>query len=475
MRALALTSFALMLAVASAAGSYSWNDAEGRSATGTVNPTGSGWPACDPGVTQHSGYFDIDAATNKHYFFWMFEAKKNPSTAPTILWMTGGPGCSSGLAILAENGPCHVNETTGALYNNPHSWNNVANVIYIDQPAGVGFSYGDKSGYDHNETQVGDDMYAFMQAFYAAYPQYKSNPLFVYGESYGGHYAPAVAHRIWQGNNAGVQPKLPLAGLSVGNGMTQPQTQLQWYGPLAYQWCKTVKGVPCISEADYQAQMAAVPQCVELIKQCNNKTLETAVCGTAMNDCLNTQFGPFENSGLNVYDIRIPCKVPGLCYNFSQATAFMNRADVQTSLGVRAQNITWQSCNMQVNGMFGLDWMRNFDQYVKDLINDEIRVLVYSGDVDFICNWLGNKAWTLGLEWNQKAAFNAQQDYPWWIAEKPAGRVRTVSGSKNTNLFTFLQIHEAGHMVPMNQPQAALAMVEKFVFDEAFFKFDGPM
>ena len=475
MRALFATAVALLIAAAVAAPartSIHWSE-NGRQVKGTVRPTGTGYPACDPAVKQISGYFDIDSATNKHYFFWMFEAKQNPSTAPVILWMTGGPGCSSGLAILAENGPCHVNETTGSLYNNPHSWNNVANVIYIDQPAGVGFSYGDQAGYDHNETQVAEDMLHFMQAFYAAYPNYLQNKLFVYGESYGGHYAPATAHRIWQSNNAGEGVKMPLAGLSTGNGMTQPEVQLQWYGKLSYEWCKTVKGEPCISESTYNTMQSQIPQCVSLIQTCNANA-NASGCQDAMNYCLNTQLAPFEQTGLNVYDIRKPC-VGQLCYNFTQAVAFMNRQDVQQSLGVASEHITWQTCNMQVNQMFGKDWMRNFDQYVKDLLNSEIRVLVYSGDVDFICNWLGNKAWTLQLQWNKQPEFNSVQDYPWWVNEVPAGRVRTVKGTKNNNLFTFLQIHAAGHMVPMDQPAAALAMVEAFIFDEPFYLFDGPI
>ena len=439
----------------------------------SLRTTGSGWPACDPGVTQRSGYLDINAAEDKHYFYWMFEAKTNPSTAPVILWMTGGPGCSSSLAILAENGPCHVNEETGDLYSNPYSWNNVANVIYIDQPAGVGFSYANyPNGYDHNETMVSEDMYAFFQAFYAAYPQYKSNPLFIYGESYGGHYAPATAHRVWQGNQNHEGIHIPLAGLSVGNGMTDPYIQFNWYSKLSYQWCQMVKGTPCVSESTYEQMRSSLQMCNELTAACNSKA--DADCGLAMQVCSSSQMGPFQDTGLNVYDIRIPCKVPGLCYDFSKATAFLNRADVQQSLGVASQGITWQSCNMQVNQMFGNDWMRDFNQTIPALLGSGIRVMIYSGDVDFICNWLGNKAWSLALEWPGKASFNAANDAPWWVNMESAGRIRTVTGNNNTLLFSFVQVHDAGHMVPMNQPQRALDMVTHFVNDEAFNSFVGP-
>ena len=82
------------------------------------------------------------------------------------------------------------------LYLNPSRWSQVANVVYLESPAGVGFSYGDSGDYDHDEKGVRDDMYHFLTAFFAAHPEYATNDFFVFGESYGGHYAPNVAYRI---------------------------------------------------------------------------------------------------------------------------------------------------------------------------------------------------------------------------------------------------------------------------------------
>jgi cathepsin A (carboxypeptidase C) len=438
----------------------------------TLRATGSGWPACDPAVTQRSGYMDISDVTDKHYFFWMFEAKTNPTTAPLILWMTGGPGCSSGLAVLIENGPCHMNETTGDLYTNPYSWNNVANIIYIDQPAGVGFSYTNStSGYDYNETMVADDMYTFMQAFYTAYPQYQANPLFVYGESYGGHFAPATAHRLWQGNQNGTGIKVPLTGLSVGNGLTDPAVQFNWYSKLSYDWCIQTLGTPCVDESTYQSMQQALPTCMALIASCN---AGEGGCSDAMDYCSGTQMQPYQDTGLNVYDIRKQCIGP-LCYDLSQVSVFFNRADVQASLGVANESITWHTCSDTVNGMFQSDWMRDFNQTVPDLLNSGIRVLIYAGDMDFICNWLGNKAWTLGLEWSGRAGYRAALDLPWWLEQQPAGRFRSVAGNNNNMLFTFIQIHDAGHMVPMDQPARALSVVTHFLADQPFYGYAGPL
>lgn len=426
-----------------------------------LTETGKGYKPCDSSVAQMSGYFDIQSSTNKHYFYWAFESRGNPLTDPVILWMTGGPGCSSGLAILVENGPCHINPD-GSLYNNPYSWNNAATVIYIDQPAGVGFSYADRSGYDHNETEVAEDMYRFMQAFYTANPNLLTNPLFVYGESYGGHFAPATAHRLWQGNQQNEGLHVPLTGLSVGNGLTEPQIQYKYYAELAYTWCNTVKGAPCITETAYNQQVAQIPACIEKITACQ---ANVSACADADNFCNNGQMGPYENTGLNPYDIRIPCDVPGLCYNLSSSTAFFNRPDVQEDLGVADRHITWATCDYTVNGMFGNDWMQNIGKQIPDLLESNIRVLIYAGDMDFICNWLGNKAWTLQLPWANQTAFSAATDRPWYVDYVEAGFVRSVGNSRTNALLSFVQVHGAGHMVPMDQPARILQVVQSFLAD----------
>ena len=454
-----------LMSVASQCGSVlHWMDGT-VAATGRLEQRGQGYPPCDPSV-QYSGYFSINKLTDKNYFFWAFESRGNPLSDPVILWMTGGPGCSSGLAVLAENGPCKVDDSLNVT-NNPYSWNNAATVIYIDQPAGVGFSYSDSDGYDDNEEEVAGDMYRFMQAFYLSYPRFLTNELFVYGESYGGHFAPATAHRIWKGNQDKEGVIVPLKGLSVGNGFTVPPIQYNYYAELAYHWCTTVKGEPCVTTAVYQSMIQAQPECTALILQCELNQTNTS-CNAADNFCDNAQMNPYMDTNLNPYDIRIPCEVPGLCYNFSNIHLFFNRVDVQKSLGVYDQNITWSSCNFQVNGMFNNDWMQRFDTEIPDLLNNGIRVLIYAGDMDFICNWIGNKAWTMALEWSGQVAFNNATDEPWYLDLVEAGRVRSVSSNTTQLLFSFVQIHGAGHMVPMDQPHRALSMVEHFLADRQF-------
>ena len=136
--------------------------------------------------------------------------------------------CFFARALLTENGPCKVNPDAKTTTLNPYSWTEVAHVLWLDQPAGVGFSYGSET--DYNEEMVSEDAYWFLQKFMQQHPEYAQNPLYIVGESYGGHYAPAIAHRVFVYNQ-----KLPsddaqvlnLAGVAVGNGLTAPEVQYQ--------------------------------------------------------------------------------------------------------------------------------------------------------------------------------------------------------------------------------------------------------
>ena len=166
---------------------------------------------------------------------------------------------------------------------------------------------------------------------------------------------------------------------------------------------------------------------------------------------------------LRRYDIRIPCEVPGLCYNFSAPTQWLDLASTRAALGVTGASAKWASCNMAVNTAFADDWMAAQQQTVPPLLAAGVRVLIYAGDADFVCNWMGNKAWTLALPWGGHAAFNSAADHEWTnAAGEKAGTARHAEG------FTFLQVNDAGHMVPMDVPRNALEMVQTFTDGGAF-------
>ena len=157
----------------------------------------------------HTGYVTVNSTRN--LFYWFFESRGDPETDPFILWMTGGPGCSGMLALMVENGPYKVG-SDGALSLNPYSWNEKANILFIDQPVGTGFSY-DSNPLDlgvTNEKEMASNMFDFFQNWFGQNPKYAKLPFFIAAESYGGHYAPALAHFIQQQNAAAVAAPINL-------------------------------------------------------------------------------------------------------------------------------------------------------------------------------------------------------------------------------------------------------------------------
>lgn len=361
------------------------------------------------------------------------------------------------LAALTENGACWINEDGLSTRVNEYAWNSVANVIYVDQPADVGFSYSDAGGLDHNETQVADDMLVFFEQFYQAFPNLVKNPLFITGESYAGHYTVAVAHRIWQYNQQGGNNLvIPLGGVAVGNGLTDPLLQYQAYAPMAYTQCQLEKGQPCVSKSAYEQMQQALPQCLSMIQQCQ---ADVSTCATAESFCNNAMIGPYQETGLNPYNIMLQCQVQPLCYDMTDITTFLNNVTIQTALNVRNPgSINWQPCNFDVNGDFGSDWMRDFNGMVPDLLASNLRFWTYAGDLDFIVNWLGVQRWTVeGIEWPGKAAFNATQPREWMNGNTAAGTVRSY---KN---LAFVRGYNGGHMYPADQPANALHMISTFL------------
>ena len=400
---------------------------------------------CDPTVIQYTGYFEI-GNSNKKYFFWFFESKNDPKNAPTTAWLTGGPGCSSLLALFGENGPCSVSENGESLIPNPYSWNTNSNVFWIDQPPGTGFSLGD---FDSGEKEVAEDMINFLHAFFAAMPQYNKD-FYLFGESYAGHYLPAIAHRIF--TTGGID----LKGVGIGNGLTSPREQYKWYPKMAY---NSTTAPQVVTKTEYEAMEASVDTCINLIDLCNLIDSEkNPACAAALLYCETKMMMPYQQHGMNPYDMRLKCEVPGLCYDFSRIGKFLNQDQVQKKIGID-KHVEWEECNMEVNLRFLSDFMKEYEQLIPELLEAGIEILIYAGDQDYICNWLGNKAWVLNLEWSGQEGFNSVKDelYINLTDGSEIGQIR------NFKSFTFLQVFQAGHMVPMDQPENALYMFNSFI------------
>lgn len=407
-------------------------------------------------VDQYTGYLDV-AYEGKHFFYWFFESRNDPKNDPVILWLNGGPGCSSATGLFFELGPSHINATLQPELN-PYSWNSNASVIFLDQPVGVGYSY--TEGEEITLTAAAaKDVYVFLDLFFQKFAKYQKNKFHIAGESYAGHYIPAFALEII--NNA--DRSFELASVLIGNGITDPLIQYQSYRPMG---CGEGGYKPVLSLEQCEQMDKDYPKCAALTKLCYN--IQTALtCVPATYFCETKLFGPYSDTGLNPYDIRKECNDPGAnCYaEMDYLDDYLNLEFVKEAVG--ASNIDiFTSCDDTVfrNFILSGDEMKPFHHYVAELLEKDIPVLLYEGDKDYICNWLGNHAWSDALEYDKHEFFEQQPLRPWYTAEKKlAGEV------KNYDKFTFLRVYGAGHMVPFDQPENSLDMVNRWIAGDYSF------
>ncbi|ETK76094.1 hypothetical protein F441_17748 [Phytophthora nicotianae CJ01A1] len=408
---------------------------------------------------QDSGYIKLTNKVDDHYFFWYFEARRNPETAPLILWLTGGPGGSSMLALLTENGPCHVGPDLSTEIN-PYSWTNEANVVWLDQPTNVGFSYGpNPKDADDNADNVAENIYWFVQGFLERHPELQGREFFISGESYGGHYVPAAAHFISQQNQhkpTGVLA-INLQGISIGNGCTNPVIQ----NPHFIDMATNAYNISFVDPSELPKLKAEAEICGQMMEACQSQPW---LCWDAEGYCQDNLESVFMAAKRNPYDIRQPCAtsdtdvIQCIAKDIELITPYLNSPNLREFLHVDERVGDWQMCNFDVNQAFAksFDVMMSTSAFVADLLDNQVRVLIYAGDADLECNWSGNLAWLQALEWNGSASLNATKAHDLVVDDEPVGSVISFDE------LTFVRVFNAGHMVPQDQPAVALDMINNF-------------
>ncbi|CAN1339472.1 Serine carboxypeptidase-like 49 [Linum perenne] len=353
----------------------------------------------------HAGYFNIEHSYAAKMFYFFFESR-NSKDDPVVIWLTGGPGCSSELAIFYENGPFSIADNMTLVWNK-YGW---------------------------------DQVLCCLHAFFTEHPELAENDFYITGESYAGHYIPAFASRVHRGNKNNEGIHINLKGFAIGNGLTDPAVQYKAYPDFALQ-----NGI--IKESQYKLINKVVPVCELAIKLCG--TDGTVSCMASYFVCNGIFTAIMAIAGnINYYDIRKQCE-GSLCYDFSNMEKFLNLKNVRESLGVG--DIDFVSCSPTVYEAMLVDWMRNLEVGIPALLEDGVNMLIYAGEYDLICNWLGNSRWK---------EFVSSPELSFEVDGSEAGKLKTHGP------LSFLKVHNAGHMVPMDQPKAALEMLKRWTRGE---------
>ncbi|KAH9487388.1 Carboxypeptidase Y-like protein A [Psilocybe cubensis] len=415
---------------------------------------------CDETVNAYTGYIDVEA---RHLFFYFFESRNDPATDDVIFWTNGGPGCSSSLGLFMELGPCRVPSDNGTVFH-PESWNTNANVFFVDQPVGVGFSYAEHGEFVGTSEDAAKDIAAFVAIFFENFSQFKGRAFHMSGESYGGRYLPLFASAVYDQNTklieAGLTP-INLQSVMIGNGMTDSFKMILSYYDMQ---CSPASVAPIVDIATCVAMKNLLPRCEKWMTSACEDSYDAINCGAAVAFCRSAVSVPYHATGKNPYDISKQCEgniAETLCYPQTKYIRdFLDRPSVRSLIGVDSsitRNFT--SCSHDVGAAFGVtqDILHPTKDYVAGLLDRGVRVLIYVGAYDWICNHVGNERWTLALEWSGQSEFVQQELKDWVVDGKSAGKTRSAKG------FTFATIAGAGHMVPYDKPKESLEMVKRWI------------
>ncbi|KAI0069950.1 serine carboxypeptidase [Panus rudis PR-1116 ss-1] len=415
---------------------------------------------CDGTVNAFTGYIDIEA---RHLFFYFFESRSDPENDDVILWTNGGPGGSSAVGLFMELGPCRVVSENATEFN-PYSWNEAANVFFIDQPVGVGGSYAEYGESVGTTVEAAKDIAAFVAIFFEHFSKFKGNGFHMAGESYGGRYIPVFAAEVYDQNaklvEAGLTP-INLTSIMIGNGCTNWLEMFKSYVDMQCQ-NKTIPPVNSINSCVRMRQF--VPRCVKRYTESCIDTFDSIDCAAANQFCALNLEVPFLNTGRNVYDISEECSPEEyektLCYPITKyISSYLSRDDTKKTIGLDPVIGNYSLVSWKVNADFwaNLDPMFPTQPYISALLERGVRTLIYVGANDWICNWVGNERMTLGLEWTHQDRFNAQSLREWKINGTAAGVTRSAGP------LTFTTIYGAGHMAPYNRPAESLELVRRWL------------
>ncbi|KND02680.1 uncharacterized protein SPPG_01765 [Spizellomyces punctatus DAOM BR117] len=384
-------------------------------------------PDLQPDVTEtfkmHAGHMPVDDAGNWQLFFWLVQARNNLPKDKLVIWLNGGPGCSSMDGMFLENGPFRVTPE-GKVVVNPYSWSHNANILYVDQPAGTGLAY-------TNGT------YATSQA-----------QIYITGESYAGMYIPYIASEILMRNRASTQkPPLHLRGITIGNGWMDPLRQYpayiqyaQHHGLLSGEYLEiAIRNWNSCSPSLQKDEVAKNDECEKIV----NQILRQSETGNQY--CIN------------MYDIRLrdtgPNQYCGMAWpdGLSAVTQYLHRSDVVAALHATAAHKAWQECDSSVMNALAADRSAPSYKLLPDLLS-QIEVTLFSGDQDLICNWFGTRDMISELEWNGGKGFEDTPKMDWYVDDQLAGFYQTAGN------LSFVVFYDASHMVPIDKPKEALAM-----------------
>ncbi|SPO06660.1 probable Pheromone-processing carboxypeptidase KEX1 [Cephalotrichum gorgonifer] len=421
-----------------------------------------GAPA-EPPIKMHAGHIEITPETNGNLFFWHFQNQHIANKQRTLVWLNGGPGCSSEDGALMEVGPYRMKDNTTLVYNNG-SWSEFANLLFVDNPVGTGYSYVNTNSYVTELDQMAGQFVIFLEKYFALFPEYEHDDLYFAGESYAGQHIPYIAKAILDRNKKPeTKTKWNLEGLLIGNGWISPREQYEAYLSFAYKKGLIKEGTNEAAQLQQQwriceSRMATDPgrvdyhDCEKVLSQMLAFTSKIGDSGKRM--CYN------------MYDVRLRDTHPDCGMNWppdlKHVEPYLQSRAVTEALHINKNKVTgWQECTSNVGSAMRNLKSRAAVSLLPEILQ-EVPVLLFSGAEDYICNHLGTEAFLGNLEWNGGKGFELTPGTwaprrDWTVEGQAAGFWQEARN------LTYVLFNDASHMVPFDHPRRSRDMLDRFM------------
>ncbi|KAI0164308.1 alpha/beta-hydrolase [Hypoxylon sp. FL1284] len=396
-------------------------------------------------------------------FFWHFQNQHIANRQRTVIWLNGGPGCSSEDGVLMEIGPYRLKDSNTLEYNNG-SWNEFANLLFVDNPVGTGYSYVDTNSYVRELDDMANQFVTFLEKWFQLFPEYEHDDIYFAGESYAGQHIPYIAKAILDRNKLPkTQTKWNLKGLLIGNGWISPPEQYEAYLNYAYEKDIVTKGSETSLKLDAQYR-----QCLKDLAT-SGDPVDNNECEHVLQELLRltqSKGSSGETQCVNMYDVRLKDEYPSCGMNWPpdlvDVTPYLRKKEVTDALHINPNKVTgWTECNGGVGNAFSAKNSKPSVRLLPDLLK-EVNILLFSGAEDLICNYLGTEAFISNMQWNGGKGFelspgNWAPRRDWTFEGENAGFWQEARN------LTYVLFYNSSHMVPFDYPRRTRDMLDRFM------------
>ncbi|KAJ3405891.1 Cell death protease [Chytriomyces hyalinus] len=424
--------------------------------------------------THYAGF--IPTSTNSsnpgNLFFWYFPSS-NTASADLVIWLNGGPGCSSLFGSFVENGPLEI-QNNGTLAANLNSWHRHTNILYIEQPSGAGFSTNlDPTKGPFDEFQVASLFLTFLNGFYFVFPEAKSWSLHLTGESYAGVYIPFICAAITQCPYL-VDQKTPilLSGIAINNAVLDFDRQIAPSSAVAAYDYLANRNFFAVDPTGLLQETAAKTASICRSLKTKNESLAMDEYGCNMVGLVGFWFATHMNSlgkgntCLNPYNVDspIPCGALDEFHLQEDALlAYLNNPAVRDAIHVDPYlstmdpSRTWEECHRTtITTQHDSEHGPSPITFLPMLIERGIKVIIYNGDSDLLVNYVAQEQAFGNMTWNGSKGFQ-NDPTQWTVNSLPAGLKWVERG------LSYIRVFGAGHMVVANDPAAGLQVLSELL------------